>query len=125
MTGRKLFAKQDIWLFAGLLVPAVILLAVFTFWGAAQGAARGIISVGGEVVREVELSENRQFTLEQNANIRFAVRDNAIAFIESDCPDRACIHSGYLGLPGQMTACLPNRVSLRIAGAGGPDAVAR
>jgi len=126
VTRRKWFGKWDVWIFAGLIVPALIL------WGIAARrdsavAARGQISVGGQVVQTVDLSRDGEVSLTGNPHIRFAVKDRAVAFIASDCPDKLCIHSGYLATPGQMAACLPNRVSLTVLapdGGNGVDAVA-
>ena len=123
MSDRKLFNKRDIWLFAGL---AAVVLAVFA-WNslqpAASGPAKGQISVNGKVVRTVDLSKDGEFALAENPHIRFSVKVGGIAFIASDCPDQLCVRSGYLSLPGQLAACLPNRVSLSVTGAGELDGV--
>ena len=46
----------------------------------------------------------------------------------SPCPNRLCVRAGEISRPGQVVACLPNRVALRILGtpsAEAPDAIAR
>lgn len=122
MTKRKLFGKYDILLLAGIAILAVLLYAFNYLSG--RGAAVGIISVNGELVMTVDLSRGAEIVLPQNPGIRFAVKDGAIAFIESDCPDKTCVRSGFLRRPGQMAACLPNRVTLTVSGSGGMDAMA-
>ena len=37
-------------------------------------------------------------------------------FLSSPCAGQTCVHSGWLQAAGDITACLPNRVSLQIAG---------
>jgi len=32
----------------------------------------------------------------------------------SDCPDKICVHSGWINKPGQMIVCLPNRVIVQM-----------
>ena len=117
----KLFGKHDIWFFAGLIALALLIYAA----GAPPGrnADRAEISVAGRVEQTVELSRDREFSLPRNPGVRFAVKDGAIAFIESDCPDKTCVRNGFLRRPGQMAACLPNRVFLTVKGADGPGAV--
>ena len=41
-------------------------------------------------------------------------KDGSIAFEESDCPDRVCIHAGRLKTAGQFAACLPNGIVMKI-----------
>lgn len=37
-------------------------------------------------------------------------------FVASPCTSKVCIHSGWLDQSGQFAACLPNGVSLTVAG---------
>jgi len=51
--------------------------------------------------------------------------------LESPCPLKLCVAAGLASRPGQVVACLPNRVALRVLGAEadsrerGVDAVGR
>jgi hypothetical protein len=112
LTNRPLLRKRDIWIFAGLIVFAILLHVLIR---GAEGAY-GQISIDGQAVLTVDLSGDTQFALESKPEIRFAVRDGAIAFTESNCPDKICIRSGFLRHTGQRAACLPNRVSLSVIG---------
>ena len=81
-----------------------------------------------EDVMTLPLDTDGVFTFEQHRNIVFEVRDGRVAFIASDCPDQICVHTGFIGEPGQLAACLPNRTSIRIDANGAinaPDAVVR
>ena len=53
------------------------------------------------------------------------IRAHRICFQHSDCPDKICIHNGWLGREGEQAVCLPNRVIVRLTGAQAPavDAV--
>ena len=42
------------------------------------------------------------------------VKNHRIAFISSDCPDKVCIHNGWLSREGEQAICLPNRVSVTL-----------
>ena len=113
---RKLLNRRDFWLLAGLSI------ALALWYGMACEPQRGSyarIAVNRQAVEWVDLSVDRIFALEAIPNVRFQVRNGAIAFIESDCPDQICVRSGFLDRTGQMAACLPNRCSLVIWDAGG------
>ena len=79
----------------------------------------------GQLVRTVPLDQDGVFSIDELPNVVFEAKEGEIAFIRSDCPDKVCILSGYLHTPGQMAACLPNRVAIRIASGSGetPDVV--
>ena len=47
---------------------------------------------------------------------------------DANCPDRDCVHAGWLSRPGQGSVCLPHRVAIRILGTppkGTPDALSQ
>ncbi len=112
--------RRDIWLLGGLIALAAIIYAAFYFFGSQGGNVSARITVDGALVREVNLARDAEFALDENPSVRFQVRRGAIAFILSDCPDKVCIHSGFLSTPGQTAACLPNKVLLYIYGEDGP-----
>lgn len=48
------------------------------------------------------------------------------SFFSSSCRNKVCIHQGEISKNGQMAACLPNRVVVRVLGGDGDyDAVTR
>ncbi len=114
---RKLFNKRDIWLLGVLLALAAIIYAAARFFGGQAGTVTAQITVDGVMVREVDLSRDAEFALTENPNVYFRVQRGSIAFVQSDCPDKVCVHSGFLDTPGQTAACLPNKVLLYIHGA--------
>jgi hypothetical protein len=46
--------------------------------------------------------------------MEFNVKDGAIAVISSNCPDKICMHYGYISKNGQTAVCLPNNVIVKI-----------
>lgn len=60
---------------------------------------------------------------------RIQVRSNAARFLSSPCPLQICVASGPVARVGQVVACLPNRVAIRLVGVAatreGVDAVGR
>lgn len=44
------------------------------------------------------------------------VRDGAVRVSESGCPDHVCIDTGAVREHGEVIACVPNRVIVRVGG---------
>lgn len=113
---RKFLARRDFFVILCLLACSC---ALYLFAARGGGGAYAEISVDGEVVDTLALGENRVYSPPGRPAVRIAVRDGAIGFIASDCPDKVCIHSGFLSLRGQSAVCLPNRVVARVTETGG------
>lgn len=118
---RRLFNKWDLWLLTGLALPAICAYLWLAWADDPQNMRYAQIVINGRISERVDLSVDRTFYLGPLPNVRFQVRDGAIAFIESDCPDQICVRSGFINRPGQMAICLPNRCSLSILAAVGSE----
>lgn len=119
---RKLWFRSDIIVIFVLLVAAAIIYFAYMAVSGQSGKPYCELVYDGEAVMAVDLTENRSFSLEQLPNVVFEIKNGAIAFVESDCPDKICIQSGYLHQAGQTAACLPNRAAIRIKARGDADA---
>jgi hypothetical protein len=111
---RKFFAKGDL-LFALCLFCVLFAYYFFTAHQGEEGEKYAEISVDGRVDVVVALSGNGLYTPTDRPGVQIAVQDGAIGFVHSDCPDKICIHMGFLSTPGQSAVCLPNRVIVRVA----------
>ena len=115
---KAIFSKADIILFVLLLLVAAAGIILMSGDGQAQTA---VIRQNGVVVKEVPLDVNQTFSV---GDVTFEIKDGEIAFIESDCPNKECIHAGWLHIPGATAACLPNRISITLSGESEVDAIA-
>ncbi len=125
----KFARKRDILIIAAVAVAGLLLWAVLRGAFAKPGAYAEIY-YRSELVETVALQagEEESFSVEGLPQVVFhRYADGSIAFLESDCPDKVCIHAGKLRLAGQMAACLPNEVYMKIVGtaadSGAPDLV--
>ncbi len=116
---KRILSKADIVLF---VIIAVIAVTGIVLLSGGDGAGTAVIRVNGEVEREVSLSIDQSFYI---GNVQIEVKDGAIAFIESDCPTKQCVKTGWLKTPGASAACLPNRISITVVGEREVDAVAK
>ena len=79
-----------------------------------------LISHNGDTVERIplsELSENRKIDLYPlcGVNVVLETGDGAIHFLSSDCPDKLCIHAGWLSSEFDTAICMPNKISVVIA----------
>ncbi len=120
---RKLINKKDILIIIIMLVLAAIIYIIsdkFVFTTSKQAE----IIYNNNVIQTVTLKGNYTFSPKDFPNIVFQVKDGAIAFISSDCPDKICVHTGFINKTGQSAVCLPNKMIIRLkSDSGSPDAL--
>ena len=96
-----------------LLFAAVLLLAaVVLFWalrGRKQGEALVAVADFGDGVTEtLTLAQDHDYLYEVGDYIvHLQVKDGAIAFLDSQCPDHVCEQFGWLDKDGAWAACVP------------------
>ena len=83
------------------------------------------ITVDGEVIRTVDLSESCEFDIDLGDGEfnQIRVEDGKIAVIDASCPDKLCVRRGYISGGGIPIVCLPHRLTVEITGNSGVDAV--
>ena len=76
-----------------------------------------IIKVDGVIVREIDLANEKIFTIEtgEGKNI-LEVKGKAVRVIEADCPDKICVRRGAIKNFGEVIACVPHKVLIEIVG---------
>lgn len=109
--------------FAVMLAAAII--GTVLIFSAPSSQTVEIIS-GGEVLYTIDLSrtEDRTIRVEQGESCNIIeIKGGRIHVSEADCPDKTCVHMGFLG-GGAPIVCLPNRLVIRYVQGGEVDAVA-
>ncbi|MCK9479851.1 MAG: NusG domain II-containing protein [Firmicutes bacterium] len=113
------FKKGDI-----LIIIAVISVSMAFYFlynrYANNGSVCAEIYYYSQLVDKVRLDNNETthtFSVSQNEKVVFEISGGGIRFIQSDCPDKICIKSGWLSKPGQSAACLPNGIIIKIVSA--------
>ncbi|MDD3168445.1 MAG: NusG domain II-containing protein [Eubacteriales bacterium] len=112
----KFFKRTDLIIIVGILAVSAVSWVVYQSVFA-EDQSKAEIYYYSELVETVDLNsgEERTFSIPQEENVIFQLyRDGSIAFVESDCPDKVCIHAGKLKTVGQFAACLPNGVMVKI-----------
>ena len=80
-------------------------------------ADKAIIRSGGKIFREVPLSRDQQIEVRGPLGISIITIKNRKARIASDpSPRQYCVRQGWLQQAGEIALCLPNQVSVEMAG---------
>ena len=105
-----------------LIFIAVILVlaAGLGIWGLAKkqsgDALYGLVTYQddeGQWQLPIPLDVDKTYDIETRwETVHLQVKDGAIAFINSPCPDHLCEGFGWLDRPGAFASCIPNQVYL-------------
>jgi Uncharacterized protein conserved in bacteria len=106
--------KADFIFIAIILLVAIIL---FTIFMTGEKGATAVVTIDGKEVGRYPLSIDGTFPLNGGSNI--LVIENGEAYLsEANCPDKLCVKMGKISKTGQSVTCLPNKLNVRIEGAG-------
>jgi len=113
----------------GLVLLGALALAAFVR-GGAHGATRAVVTVGRDEVAVLSLAAPGVTTVEGKLGpVVLEVKGGAIRVTKSGCPHHVCIAMGAKSRSGDLLACAPNGLVVRLAGgapgADAPDAVSR
>ncbi|MBR1481906.1 MAG: NusG domain II-containing protein [Ruminococcus sp.] len=82
----------------------------------------------GKVLYSLDLSkeENRRFEIPYgDSSNTVEIKDGSIRVCEAECPDKTCVHTGWLRSSAMPIVCLPNHLVIEFAGTDGEiDALA-
>jgi len=112
-----------------ILIALLVLVNVALFAGLGGRAGPGdwvVIEVENREVARWPLAVDRRGEVEGPLGATgVEVKDHRARIFRSPCKNKVCIKSGYIAYADRLAACLPNRVVVRIEGAGqrGVDAV--
>lgn len=112
--------KFDVIIIAVVIVISVACAGVFAIKNSGKYDKKvAEISVDGEPYKTVSFDKNNDETIDIKSKLGtnvIKVQDNKIGVVDADCPDKVCIHDGFIEKPGQMLVCLPNKVVIEIKG---------
>lgn len=102
-----------------ILIAFLTLLTLFSYSIASNGREGKEIRIesNGRIVGTYSLLKDNLIEIKGAlGSSRIAVKGGKASFLSSPCRNKVCIHHGEVGKSGQMTACLPNRVVVRVLG---------
>lgn len=108
-----------------LLVPLLLALAIglILLQLGREPGRRIVVEVAGQVVFTAPLDQPRQVELSGplgTTDLRIA--DGQARILASPCPNKVCIGMGPVAHRGELLACVPNRLLVRVEGGEGREA---
>ena len=80
-------------------------------------ADKAIIRSGGKIFREVPLSRDQQIEVRGPLGISIiSIREHKVRIASDPGPRQYCVRQGWLQQAGEIALCLPNQVSVELAG---------
>ncbi|MCW8932762.1 MAG: NusG domain II-containing protein [Gammaproteobacteria bacterium] len=116
--GLLLFKPADIIILISAGLLTFWLYSVFWFDSTHQGDADRLLVQFADNP-PVEYSLNKEQIINIKGNIGptlIEIKQGKARFIHSSCRNQFCVFHGWLTVPGDTTACLPNRISISLKG---------
>lgn len=111
---------------AVLLILCIISLCFILLPPQKEGSYIADIYQDGELITSIPLAEVREtyrFTVTgpDGCQNRIEVRPGSIGIISADCPDKLCVHQGFISDSRLPVTCLPNRLVIQLRAAEQPE----
>jgi len=123
--------KADVYIIGAVLLLAALGFAIFVINSARTGAVYVEVYAFGELEHRIPLQSGQNDILIENRDGGYnliRITEDGVHIAKANCRNQICVQAGQHARPGQIIACLPNRVLIRLTGSmeeEGVDAVAR
>ena len=119
LKSRPYFRVSDLIIIAVVILTALGGFFILGFKTKSTPPEYAYIRVNAELTDTIDLrkvTQNYTFTVEGNFPVTLEVSKEGVRFLDSQCSDKLCVHSGMLS-SGESAACLPAGVSVSVSGA--------
>lgn len=115
---RLTLRRGDFVAAALILIAAAALLVCYGMAGRGKAASVQIWQ-DGTLQGEYTLAADREIVVEGRYRNTVQIQNGRVRIVDSDCPGRDCVKSGWHKDHGHSIVCLPNRLELRLVGGEG------
>lgn len=112
--------KRNAFLFIGfILTIALLCIAWICSHTSIENTITADIYQNGQLLQSIDLNqvtENYTFTVtgENNCYNEIEVRPGSIGILSASCPDKLCVHQGFIDSTLLPITCLPNRLVIQL-----------
>ncbi len=116
---KRLTSRQKNLLFAAVILAAAVLLFVLYRAGTRRAEAlEAVVDFGDGIIETLPLDEDHDYLYDVgNYVVHLQVKDGAVAFLDSQCPDHVCEQFGWLSEKDAWAACVPAGVYVKVEAA--------
>ncbi|MBR2716950.1 MAG: NusG domain II-containing protein [Oscillospiraceae bacterium] len=122
--------KTRAWI--AIVAAAALVLGLLSWYTLTKKGSGSVVEIvqDGKVLRTIDLdlvAAEYSFTVEcpEGGSNTILVQPGRICVAEADCPDRICVHQGWLSDGAAPVVCMPHRLVLRLKDGEEADAVVR
>ncbi|MFZ3132979.1 MAG: NusG domain II-containing protein [Desulfosporosinus sp.] len=116
----RMLKKGDLVLIVCIVIIAGLILAWNTFSSSSSSDdITAVITQDGKVIKTIYLSDVKN---PEYVNINTGIKQVILAekgrirFLESECPDKICVKTGWLTRTGHKAVCMPSKTIITIVG---------
>jgi len=106
--------KKDFILIFVILLIAVVSFGINHFTNAKSGKQIEIY-VDNELYKTYDIDDEDEIKIESEEGYNVVkIHNHGAQITEASCPDKVCIHEGFITKPSESIVCLPNKVHIKI-----------
>lgn len=73
------------------------------------------IYVDNKLYKTYSVNDSDEIKIESKEGYNIVkIHDEGVEIVEASCPDKVCIHSGFITKTSESIVCLPNKVHIKI-----------
>ena len=115
---KRLKSWQKNLIFAAAILAAAALAFVLYRDGARAEPLEAVVDFGGGITETIPLDKDYDYLYDVGDYVvHLQVKDGAIAFLDSQCPDHVCEQFGWLNKEDAWAACVPAGVYVSVRAA--------
>lgn len=102
-----------------IVISISIVFAFYVFfWQATSTSGQFVHVINGQnEMQKISLFQNQKIKLKGSlGDSMIQIQGGRVRFLDSVCSNKLCVHQGWADLSGEIIACLPNQISISIAG---------
>lgn len=74
------------------------------------------IYVDNKLYKTYNIDDEKEIRIENKGEYNIVkIHDNGVEITQASCPDKVCVHAGFIKKPSQSIVCLPNKVHIKIS----------
>ena len=106
--------KKDFILIFIILLIVVVSFGINHFTNAKSGKQIEIY-VDNELYKTYDIDDEDEIKIESEEGYNVVkIHNHGAQITEASCPDKVCIHEGFIKKPSESIVCLPNKVHIKI-----------
>lgn len=106
--------RKDIILIVVVLIAIACTFSINNFINTKKGEKIEIY-VDNKLYKTYSINDEDEIKIENEGGYNIVkIHDHGVEITDASCPDKVCIHSGFITKPSESIVCLPNKVHIKI-----------